>query len=96
MKLKGNDTLKAALEKLEKNIPLSSEQVTLVAQYLGNTSYLGYGGEGDGDDAGYPTVEMLQEWEADGGCEATDGCWVETDGTWPHGCKSWMIVMGLI
>ena len=43
-----------------------------------------------------PTVEELMEWEAEGGCEATDGCWVETDGVCPHGCQSWMLVMGLI
>ena len=43
-----------------------------------------------------PTVEQLIEWENEGGCEATDGCWVEPDGTCEHGCKSWLIVMGLI
>ena len=43
-----------------------------------------------------PTVEQLQEWEEDGGCEATDGCWVEPDGVYPHGEKSWLLVMGLI
>jgi len=26
-----------------------------------------------------PTVEQLEEWMEDGGCEATDGCWVEAD-----------------
>ena len=43
-----------------------------------------------------PTVEDLMEWESDGGCESTDGCWVEPDGVCEHGCKSWLIVMGLI
>lgn len=43
-----------------------------------------------------PNVETLLQWEAEGGCEAIDGCWVETDGTCPHGCPSWLIVLGLI
>ena len=43
-----------------------------------------------------PTIEDLMEWEAQGGCEATDGCWVEPDGTCPHGYPSWLIVLGLI
>jgi len=43
-----------------------------------------------------PTVEQLMEWEEDGGCEATDGCWVEPDGKCEHGCNSWMIEMELI
>lgn len=44
-----------------------------------------------------PDLEQLQEWfDEDSGCEATDGCWVEPDGTCPHGHKSWMLEMGLI
>ena len=43
-----------------------------------------------------PSVEQLIEWESEGGCEATDGCWVETDGICEHGCKSWLIVLGMI
>ena len=43
-----------------------------------------------------PDLETLIEWEAMGGCEAVDGCWVESDGTCPHGCPSWLLVMGLI
>jgi hypothetical protein len=43
-----------------------------------------------------PDIETLMEWMLDGGCEATDGCWVEPDGICPHGHKSWLIVMGLI
>jgi hypothetical protein len=43
-----------------------------------------------------PSTEQLMDWEAEGGCEATDGCWVEPDGICPHGCKSWLIEMGLI
>jgi hypothetical protein len=46
--------------------------------------------------ANAPDVETLMEWEAEGGCEAVDGCWVEPDGTCPHGCPSWLLVMGLI
>ncbi len=33
---------------------------------------------------------------AEGGCEATDGCWVEPDGICEHGKKSWLIVLGMI
>jgi len=43
-----------------------------------------------------PTDEQLMEWEAEGFCEATDGCIVEPDGTCEHGCPSWLIVLGLI
>lgn len=45
-----------------------------------------------------PTIEQLMEWERQGGCEAAcpHGCWVEPDGTCPHGHKSWLLVMGLI
>jgi hypothetical protein len=43
-----------------------------------------------------PSVEQLIEWEAEGGCEATDGCWVEPDGTCEHGCQSWLIILGVI
>ena len=43
-----------------------------------------------------PSTEQLITWEEEGGCEATDGCWVEPDGVCEHGCKSWLIVLGLI
>jgi len=43
-----------------------------------------------------PSIEQLMEWEADGMCEATDGCCVEPDGVCEHGAKSWLIVMGII
>ncbi len=43
-----------------------------------------------------PTGRQLREWMDKGGCEATDGCWVEPDGHCEHGCPSWMIVLGLI
>jgi hypothetical protein len=43
-----------------------------------------------------PDAETIEEWMDDGGCEATDGCWVEADGTCPHGCPSWAIELGLI
>lgn len=43
-----------------------------------------------------PDVETLMEWEAEGGCEAIDGCWVEPDGICPHGCRSWLLELGLI
>lgn len=43
-----------------------------------------------------PSIEQLLAWENDGGCEATDGCWVEPDGTCPHGCNSWLVELGMI
>jgi hypothetical protein len=43
-----------------------------------------------------PTVDMLEEWESEGGCEATDGCWVEPDGHCEHGRESWMLFLGYI
>jgi hypothetical protein len=45
-----------------------------------------------------PDIETLMAWEAEGGCEAAcpDHCWVEPDGTCPHGKPSWLIVIGLI
>ena len=43
-----------------------------------------------------PTIEQLMAWESDGGCEATDGCWVELDGKCEHGKPSWLLAMGMI
>ena len=43
-----------------------------------------------------PSIEELEEWMWDSGCEATDGCWVEPDGTCEHGHPSWLLRMGLI
>lgn len=50
----------------------------------------------DPSDYEQPSLETLMEWEAEGGCEAIDGCWVEPDGRCSHGCPSWLIVLGLI
>jgi hypothetical protein len=43
-----------------------------------------------------PDLETLEEWSADGGCEATDGCWVEPDGTCEHLHPSWLLQLGMI
>lgn len=43
-----------------------------------------------------PSFEQLMEWEAEGYCEATDGCHVEADGTCPHGHRSWLLHLGYI
>ena len=45
-----------------------------------------------------PDVETLIAWEAEGGCEAAcpHHCWVEPDGTCPHGNPSWLLKLGLI
>jgi len=52
---------------------------------------------------GYPTptedapdIDTLEGWMMDGGCEATDGCWVEPDGVCEHGHPSWLLAMGMI
>jgi len=43
-----------------------------------------------------PSIEQLEEWAEEGGCEATDGCWVEMDGHCEHGNPSWFIELYLI
>ena len=44
-----------------------------------------------------PDLETLEEWMwEESGCEATDGCWTEADGTCPHGHPSWLLKLGLI
>jgi hypothetical protein len=44
-----------------------------------------------------PSLEELRrQLEEDGGCEATDGCFVEPDGTCEHGQPSWLLALGLI
>ena len=43
-----------------------------------------------------PDIEQLMEWDSDGGCEATDGCWVEPNGKCEHGHDSWLRYMGMI
>lgn len=44
-----------------------------------------------------PSLEQIEEWAwEDGGCEATDACWVEVDGVCPHGHPSWLLRLGLV
>jgi hypothetical protein len=43
-----------------------------------------------------PSWEQLREWIEEGGAEATDGCWVEPDGSCEHGKPSWLLELGLI
>ena len=44
-----------------------------------------------------PGLKTMMRWLNDeGACRATDGCRVEPDGTCEHGCKSWLLVAGLI
>lgn len=43
-----------------------------------------------------PSMEQLDEWLEEGGCYAIDGCWVESDGTCPHGAPSWLLYLNLI
>jgi hypothetical protein len=43
-----------------------------------------------------PSWEQVREWIEEGGAEATDGCWVEPDGSCEHGKPSWLLELGLI
>jgi hypothetical protein len=43
-----------------------------------------------------PSLELRRQVEEDGGCEATDGCFVEPDATCDHGQPSWLLDLGLI
>jgi hypothetical protein len=43
-----------------------------------------------------PTFEEMAEWAEEGGCEAIDGCWVETDGHCRHGAPSWLLYLGAV
>jgi len=42
-----------------------------------------------------PTSETLMEWVDQGGCRATDGCWLEEGQVCEHGYPSWAVVLGL-
>ena len=46
--------------------------------------------------ANQPTMEELEMWSSDCGCEATDGCWVEPGGICEHGKPSWLLYYGMI
>ena len=41
-------------------------------------------------------MEAIEVQQAEGVCDATDGCQVEPDGQCPHGCSSWLVELGLI
>jgi hypothetical protein len=43
-----------------------------------------------------PSYAKMEAWMDRGIAKATDGCWVEPDGTCEHGCRSWMLVLGVI
>lgn len=43
-----------------------------------------------------PDLATLELWHEEGGCEATDGCWVEPDGICEHGHVSWLRYLCLI
>lgn len=43
-----------------------------------------------------PIQELLRQIEDDGGCEATDSCWVEPDGHCEHDKPSWLLALRLI
>jgi hypothetical protein len=41
-------------------------------------------------------AELQRQLEEEGGCEATDGCFVEPDGYCEHHQPSWLLALGLI
>ena len=43
-----------------------------------------------------PSIKTMERWVNDGGAKATDGCWVEPDGTCEHGHQSWVLRLGFI
>ena len=43
-----------------------------------------------------PTIQELQEWFEECGCESTAGQWVEPDGVDDEGYPSWLLYLGLI
>jgi hypothetical protein len=43
-----------------------------------------------------PEAAKLLEWEAEGRCQATDGCWVAQEGICPHGYPSWALWLGML
>lgn len=43
-----------------------------------------------------PSLEELEDFCDQGGCDATDGCWVEPDGLCEHGHVSWLLYLNLI
>ncbi len=43
-----------------------------------------------------PSIEQHEEWLAESGVEATDGCWVEPDGICQHCHQSWLRLMEMI
>ena len=42
-----------------------------------------------------PSYKTMMRWIDDGRSKATDGCWVEIDGICPHGCRSWLLELGI-
>jgi hypothetical protein len=53
--------------------------------------------ENEAEPAQPPSVEDLLDWVDEYGlCTATDGCWVPPNAVCEHGCKSWLLELGLI
>lgn len=40
-----------------------------------------------------PDPETLADWAREGACRAPDECWVDLDGSCPHGLASWRVVL---
>jgi hypothetical protein len=44
-----------------------------------------------------PSLETLMQWADDGGCQATDGCWLGKDTLeCEHGHPSWAVVLDFV
>jgi hypothetical protein len=43
-----------------------------------------------------PSQKVMERWENEGFCKATDGCKVEPDGICEHGYQSWLLELGLV
>lgn len=43
-----------------------------------------------------PSMEQLQRWESDGGCDTPTGHWVEPDGEGPDGVPSWLRLFNVL
>jgi hypothetical protein len=43
-----------------------------------------------------PGLKTLEKWSDNGVAKATDNCIVEPDGSCVHGCRSWLLELGMI
>lgn len=41
-------------------------------------------------------IDIMEQFNEDGSCEATDGCRTDADNTCEHGHPSWLLLWGMI